>query len=208
MEWEDLQLWAEEEKRIHSCLVTALQQLIASQSVVPDDDELTVSGKLRPYLRRAKKQLNLIPILQFEAASFEEPESPKPYGHPDIRFSFNTPDYDQYEYDVECKLIRVKRQGKRHDYCKYYVTDGVKRFQDNIYAQLVPPMGALIGYLQEGEFLSLLEAINNACRDNDFQEIQLKPQSAFSEKDVTSLTQQLERSSGSLILSHFWADIS
>ncbi len=206
MDWGLLQLWAEEEKRIHVCLVEALRQLIVSQSVAPEDDELKISGKLRPHLLRAKKRLNLIPTVHFEVASFEEVDSPKPYGHPDIRFSFNTPDYDQYEYDVECKLVRVKRQGKRHDYCKYYVTNGVKRFQDGIYAQSSPPMGAMIGYVQEGEFLSLLELINSVCHDNDFEGIQA--QNTFFEKNVMSLIQQLERGTGSLTLLHFWADVS
>lgn len=207
MDWASLQLWADdEEKRIHVCLIEALQQLVASQSVTPNDDELKVSGRLRPHLYRVKKRLKLAWTLHPEAASFADKDSPKPIGHPDVRFSCNTPDFEQYDYDIECKLVRVKRQDKNHDYCKYYVTDGVKRFQDNIYAQSVPSMGAMIGYLQEGEFLVLLEAVNSACRDNDLEEIQL--QNTFSEKDVTNLIQKLERSTGSFSLPHFWADVS
>ncbi len=66
-------------------------------------------------------------------------------GHPDFRFSNNTPEYDQYDYDIECKLVRVKRKGKSHDYCKYYVTNGIQRFQQRIYVQSEPskPKNAL-----------------------------------------------------------------
>lgn len=205
MDWGALQLWAEEEHRIHTCLVEALQQLIASQSVDPEDGELAISGKLRPHLYRAKKMLKLAWTLHPEAASFADEDSPKPFGHPDIRFSRNTPDFEQYDYDVECKLVRVRRQGRSHDYCQYYVTNGVQRFQDGVYAQSMPPMGTIIGYLQEGEFLSLFEAINNVNRDNGFEEIQL--QNAFSEKDVTSLTQLLQRQTGSCFLTHLWTDL-
>jgi hypothetical protein len=89
-----------------------------------------------------------------ETASFSEENAPKPFGYPDIRFSRNTPDFDQYDYDVECKLVRIKRQGKNHDYCKYYVTDGVSRFQDGIYAQSIPPMGTILAmYKKETTWL-------------------------------------------------------
>jgi len=205
MGWASLQLWTEdEEKRIHTCLIEALRQLIVSQSVAPANDELKVSGKLRPHLYRAKKKLKLVWTLQAEAASFADADSPKPFGHPDIRFSRNTSDFEQYDYDVECKLVRVKRQGKNHDYCKYYVTDGIQRFQDGIYAQSLP-MGAMIGYVQEGEFFSLLELVNGDCRNNQFEELQL--QNVFAEKEITCLTQQLQRPVTPCFLTHLWADL-
>jgi hypothetical protein len=206
MDWASLQLWAEdEEKRIHTCLVEALQQLVVSQSVRPENGELKISGKLRPYLYRTKKKLKLAWTLHCEASSFENEESEKPYGHPDIRFSSNTPGDDQYDYDVECKLVRVKRQGKDHDYCKYYVTNGVKRFQDGIYAQSLPSMGAMIGYVQEGEFTFLLGLVNDESRKNNFDEIILSD--SFSEQAVTVLTQQLRRSANMCTLTHLWADL-
>ena len=206
MDWASLQLWAEdEEKRIHTCLVEALQQLVAGQSVNPEDGEHKISGKLRPHLYRTKKNLKLASMLQFEASSFAEEESEKPFGHPDIRFTYNMPDYDQYDYDVECKLVRVKRQGKDHDYCKYYVTNGVKRFQDSIYAQSLPPMGAMIGYIQEGEFVSLLGLVNDESRKNNFDEIILND--SFTEQNVALLTQQLQRSTDVCALTHLWADL-
>ena len=206
MVWASLQLWTEdEEKRIHTCLMEALRQLIASQMVEPENGELKISGKLRPYLYRIKKKLRLAWTLHCEASSFEKEDAEKPYGHPDIRFSCNTSNDDQYDYDVECKLVRVKRQGKNHDYCKYYVTDGIQRFRDHIYAQSSPPMGAMIGYLQEGEFLSLLQLVNDASREHGFEELQL--QNAFFEKDVTCLTQQVRRSTDLCFLTHLWADL-
>jgi len=206
MDWALLKLWTEdEEKRIHTCLVEALQQLIASQSVKPEDGELKISGKLRPYLYRTKKKLKLAWTLHCETSSFENVDSEKPYGHPDIRFSSNTPDNDQYDYDVECKLVRVKRQGKDHDYCRYYVTNGVKRFQDGIYAQLLPPMGAMIGYVQEGEFILLLGLVNDEIERNRFNATIMS--GPFSEQDVTVLTQQLQRSTSTYTLTHLWADL-
>lgn len=205
MDWASLQLWAEdEEKRIHTCLVQALRELIVSQLVGPDDDELAISGKLRPYLYRAKKRFKLAWTLQPEASSFAEEDSEKPFGHPDIRFSCNTTDFDQYDYDVECKLVRVKRVGRSWDYCLNYVTKGIMRFQDGRYAQSKPPMGAMIGYIQEGDCSLLLNLVNAANSSNGLEEIRL--QDSFSETDITQLLQELSRTTNNLSLIHLWAD--
>lgn len=206
MDWASLQLWTEdEEKRIHACLIESLRQLIASQVVDLESGELKISGKLRPYLHDTKKKLKLAWTLHPEASSFEHEDAEKPYGHPDIRFSCNTSDNDQYDYDVECKLVRVKREGKSWDYCHHYIVDGVKRFQSGKYAQSLPPMGTMIGYVQEGEFSSLLELINDANRNDGFEDIQL--QNTFLDMDVTYLTQRLHRHTDSFVVTHFWADL-
>lgn len=206
MEWASLQLWADdEEKRIHNCLKEALQQLIASQLAKPDDGELTISGKLRPFLYRAKKNLNVLWTIHCEASSFAYEDSEKPYGHPDIRFSYNTPNLDQYDYDIECKLVRTIRTGKRWDYCQHYVLDGVKRFQERKYAQSSPSMGAMIGYFQEGEFDLILGMVNYANRESELELLQL--QNEFIEEGITHLTQNVQRATDNCFLTHFWADL-
>lgn len=206
MEWTALKLWADdEEKRIHTCITEALQQLIASESVSPEDDELAISGKLRPHLYRVKKQQKLSWTLQPEASSFAKPDAARPFGHPDIRFSCNTPTHDQYDYDVECKLVRVRREGKNWDYCSHYITDGVKRFLEGKYAQTTPPMGALIGYVQAGEFVVLLDLINGVNRLNELNTIELL--GTFLEKDVTILTQSLQKTAETFLLNHLWVDL-
>lgn len=206
MNWASLQLWSEdEEKRIHDCLVEALRQLIATQSITSTAGELKISGKLRPHLYRTKKKQKLAWTLQFETSSFEHEYSPKPYGHPDIRFSYNTPDHDQYDYDVECKLVRVKREGKAWDYCQHYVVDGVKRFLTGKYAQSIPPRGAMIGYVQAGENSLLLDWVNRIHQNNQLEELMLH--TPFAEGDVTRFLQKLDRASDICFLTHLWADL-
>lgn len=206
MEWASLRLWIDdEEKRVHSCLIQALRQLIASNVVAPEDDELTISGKLRRHLYKAKKDLKLAWTLQCEASAFPEEDSAKPFGHPDIRFSLNTPYHDQYDYDVECKLVRVKRAGKSWDYCQNYVIHGVWRFHDGKYAQSHPVAGAMIGYVQEGDLSDLLNLVNQTNHENGLAEIGLKD--SFCVADVTLLRQVLAHTSGDLALTHLWADV-
>jgi hypothetical protein len=206
MTWAALKLWTEdEEPRIQRCIVAALQRLIESQSVDSNDGELAISGKLRTHLYKVKKEMHLAWYIMSETSVFAGKDTPKPIGHPDFCFVNHTPTYEQYEYHVECKLVRVKRAGKSHDYCKYYVTEGVCRFQDGVYAQTEPPMGTIIGYVQEGNILLLLHMINDAVKAQCLGEISLSD--SINEKDVTFLHQFLKRNSAEFKLSHLWADL-
>jgi len=207
MTWALLELWAEgEEKRIHNCIKEALRRLIHSQEVNPEYDEPTVSGKLRPFLYRVHKEMRLSWSPQSEASSFREIDDAKPSGHPDFRFVTNTPEYhDVYDYDIECKLVRVKRKGKSWDYCEQYVTDGVQRFQERKYAQSQPPMGTMIGYIQEGCILFLLNLINDENGKQGLDKIRLNDE--IKSRDVTHLLQILQRNVDDFILTHFWADL-
>jgi len=65
MDWVSLKLWAEgEEKNIHKCIIEALVRLIDSRVVDLEDEEIILSGKLRPLLYKVKKEQKLIWILQ------------------------------------------------------------------------------------------------------------------------------------------------
>ncbi len=46
------------------------------------------------------------------------------------------------------------------DYCSHYVKHGILRYQSGKYAQSNPPLGTMLGYVQEGEINSLLQAVN------------------------------------------------
>jgi len=205
MSWALLKLWDEEEKHIHQCIVKALRRLIYSRSVNSSDNELIISGKLRPLLHRVCKEMRLSWTLHSEASSFEKIDEPKPIGHPDFRFSAKTPEYEQYDYDIECKLVRVKRKGKSWDYCKNYVTNGVQRFQNRKYAQSQPPMGTMIGYVQEGCIVLLLNLVNDKNREQGLDKIRLN--NAIQNGDVTHLSQDLQQDVETFVLTHFWADL-
>lgn len=206
MSWESLQLWADdEEKRIHECIIRSLRQLISNNIVQSTDDELVISGKLRPIMRRFRHSLKIIWTLHSEASCFLNEDDRKPIGHPDFRFSGNTPNTEQYDYDVECKLVRVKRLGKAWDYCEHYVTDGVQRFQEGKYAQSMPPMGTMIGYLQEGDEALLIQFVNLAATNARLGPISFIDK--FVHKDVSRLSQLLQRSNEDLNLYHLWADL-
>ena len=85
MNWSSLNLWETEQQLINTCITKALCELIASKKVKLTDEELVVTGKLRPFLARAKKGLKLAWVLQPEASCFAEEEDPHPEGHPDFK---------------------------------------------------------------------------------------------------------------------------
>jgi hypothetical protein len=206
MGWEHLRLWADvEEQRIRQCVLEALYRLIESRQVDPQDNELTVSGKLRPFIAKLKKELKLAWTFHSEASCFVQPDDDKPRGHPDFRFSQNTPDDDQYDYDIECKLVRIKREGKDWNYCEHYVTDGIQRFQLRKYAQSSPPMGTMIGYIQEGDTMLLLGLVNTTAESQGLNRLDLM--AAVNDKGVTQLNQRILWPNEEFSLIHFWADV-
>lgn len=205
MPWKSFNLWADEERRIHQCLTEALQQLIGRRVVRRTDDEKTITGQLRPILRSAcksKKDKGWVP--QFESSSFAKETDANPVGHPDIRFVGVDTKNNFYDYDIECKLVRVKRSGKNWDYCAHYVEDGVLRYQSSKYAQSIPPMGTMLGYVQEGDFSVLLDTVNGKAKQQGLSVIQLK--GAVMTKGVTTLSQNLIRRHNQFKLYHLWAD--
>lgn len=204
MLWKSLNLWADEEKLIHQCLTEALQELINLHTVKPTDDEKTITAKLRPILRFVRKHRKLGWSIQFEASSFGKDTDANPFGHPDIRLTRLDKNKDQYDYDVECKLVRVKRSGKTMDYCSHYIKEGVMRYQSGKYAQSSPPMGTMLGYVQEGDFVLLLDEINKKAKQQGISRIQSNGKAIIGR--VTKLSQKIKRHDDQFILHHLWID--
>jgi hypothetical protein len=205
MSLDSLNLWADEEGRIQSCLIAALNELIAQAIVGVEDKEDPISGKLRPLIIKHGKRLRLISTLHHEASVFESETSAEPSGHPDFQFSFRDKDSEQWDYDVECKLVRVRRTGKAWDYCEHYVADGMKRFASGRYCA-GGISGVMIGYVQEGEFVGLLLEINRRSKIENISVIR-RP-TTWQVKGVTRLKHSLSRKAPKdFALTHLWADL-
>lgn len=210
MNWEELKLWADEEQKIQSCLKEALQQLIETNLICTTDEEKFITGKLRPFISRLKKEKKLVGTLQPEASVFAKEDDPDPFGHPDLRFSWIDRTGEDYHYDVECKLVRVERPDTETDYCYNYVKKGILRYQAGKYAQSFPPMGTMLGYVQEGDLEFLLVTINQKIMYQQqkhyprLKHIILNDQ--FQHKGVSSLSQPIQRATDKFVLLHLWAD--
>lgn len=202
--WKSLNLWVDEEKHIHQCLTEALQELIAQHTIKPAHDEKKITGALRPILRFVSKHRKLNWSLHPEASTFDKDTDANPSGHPDIQFTRLDKNHDQYDYDIECKLVRKKRAGKTWDYCLHYVKDGVMRYQSGKYTQSSPPMGTMLGYVQEGDFVLLLNTVNKTAIQHGLSEVQLNQKIAIG--GVTKLSQKLKRQTHQFTLHHLWAD--
>ena len=164
MTWASLDLWADEEQRIHKCLREALERLIKQDVVRAADEENLITRRLEPSMRLVSKEQGLDWTIHFQASSYGDEDDPDPVIHPDLRMSRRDTDHEQYDYDVEAKLIRVKRENASTDYCYNYVKKGVVRYQLGTYAQSKPPMGTVLGYIQEGEIASLIATVNDKAK--------------------------------------------
>jgi len=208
MTWDTLELWVDEEKRIHQCLTEALQQLIAKQVVISTHEEKEITGKLRPIVIRVRKIQKLGWSFDSEVSSFKQDDDPEPIGHPDVRFYRVDREFNDYHYDVECKLVRIKRTNADTDYCYNYIKKGVFRYLLGIYAQSPPPMGTMIGYVQEGDFFLLFNTINQKVRYQKKKGLnEIKLNEGIRNGDVTHLYQDLQRDTEDFVLHHLWADL-
>lgn len=210
MSWEVLKLWADEEQKIQSCLKEALQQLTDANLICTTDEEKFITGKLRPFISRLKKKKNLIGTLQPEASVFANEDDSDPFGHPDLRFAWVDHTGEDFNYDVECKLVRIQKPDAGTDYCYNYVKDGILRYHTGKYAQSSPPMGTMLGYVQEGELEFLLVTINEKILYQQQKHYpRLRPiilTDAFQNCGVSSLTQPIHRDTAEFVLLHLWAD--
>jgi len=205
MDWADLKLWSDGEcELIHQCLLCALLKLVTMKGITLDDDELDISAKLRPLLIKSKKELKLIWTLHSEASTFEKPDDKKPSGHPDFRFSQNTPNHDQYDFDVECKVISKTKAGSSWNYCKNYISDGIMRFKSGKYAQSIPAMGVMIGYVIDGTQADLLFEVNRHAKAYSINGLTVDPASTV---PITQLSNLLVRDAETMTLDHFWVDV-
>jgi hypothetical protein len=200
-----LGLWADEERRVQICLVEALEELISQGTVKADDGELVVSGKLRPFLIVQSRKLDGW-TFHSEASVFAAETDEKPSGRPDFQLSRRDTDGNQIDYDIECKLVRIKRPNKDWNYCEHYVKDGiVDRFATGKYNSSLPS-GSMIGYIQEGEPSPLLAAVNHNAKKANIP--CLRATYGWRIKGVTHLNQFLSRKAlKDFRLLHLWADL-
>lgn len=206
-----LGLWVDEERKIQECLVAALRDLRHHGAVSTDDDEDTISGKLRPFIKERSKKLEYW-TFHPEASIFSQVTDRDASGYPDIQFSRRDTDGNQWDYDVECKLVRIKRRQrntgklKSHNYIQYYIEEGVdSRFVKCLYCANVPS-GTMIGYLQEGDPQYLLIEINKRAKVFGIRNI--RKIEKWKVKDVTHLSHSFDRKNNrDFRLHHLWADL-
>lgn len=205
MKFTALGLWKQEEQQIQRCLLAALKDLTDQSLVLCDDREDIISGKLRPLISRRRREFRLNPTFHHEVSVFNEDTALEPSGHPDFQFSYADLNGEQWNYDVECKLVRIKRVGKNMNYCRYYVSDGILKFRSRKYC-FHGFSGTMIGYVQEGDFQQLLSEINRRGKASGIGLVRrLK---SWENSGVTQLSHYLNRvRPKDFRLIHLWVDV-
>jgi hypothetical protein len=202
--WASLGLWEDEEKQIHQCLQSALQQLISQKVITINDEENLITKHLYAHIQKISKQLRLNWTTHPQASSYDEDASSEPAIHPDIRFSRRDTEHDQYDYDVECKLVRIAREGTSTDYCYNYIKHGVMRYHLGHYARSFPAMGTILGYIQDGDIENLFDTINDKAIYQRLSKLEVKGK--IRKGGITTFDQKISRNPETFTLFHLWAD--
>jgi hypothetical protein len=197
--WSSLGLWEDEEKQIHQCLKSALKRLIKQKIVTPMDTENSITERLyNPHIEETSKKYIPGWTTHAQATSYS------PLIHPDLRFSRRDTKQNQYNYDVECKLLRVKKTTSETDYCYQYVVEGIQRYKSGYYARNLPVMGTMLGYIQNGDIQSHIDVVNDKATYQGITTIQLS--NKVVKAGVTFLSHSLSRDTNGFTLFHLWAD--
>jgi len=195
----EFKLFEYEEERILICLTEMLRILIKQKIIYQSCREPIINRDL------AKKWYDVKKNIESTAHIHMLPGAETEYGdEPDLWFTFDDNEDGQYDYHVECKILRPKSCSGT-DYCSNYVGKGIKRYCDkNYYALSKPPGGTMIGYVLDGDLKTLLITVNQKISNKNLNAICLLGN--FNQKDVTHLTQSIQRSSVPFTLNHLWAD--
>ncbi|MCZ8494033.1 hypothetical protein [Priestia megaterium] len=200
MGFSDLGLWKDQELKIHTCIDGALEKLRAEVKIDENAIEDFISGKLHRYLLNEKKRLKLRAVqIVRQFAIYEEVDSAKPIGYPDIAYCWDDFDSNQIEYHVECKRLKFK-DGL---FSSNYVNKGISRYQKSFYSN-GHPSGTMIGYIQKGSEVELLDEVNSFIPD-PVSSLSLEYNSA--ERGISKYKQNFKTST-LFQLSHFWVNLS
>lgn len=203
MNFTDLGLWKEEEKKIHDCITTALDDLINSFVVNSNDDEDTISGKLDKFLHMAKKKYKLKQfIIKRQVAVYAQPDDAKPNGYPDFGVFWNDSECDQHEYHIECKRVNPKNTSSGWNFCSQYIRNGVERYRCQIYGRNYCS-GTMIGYIQLGNLDELLYLVNQEAGNQRIAKLDFDGK--WNINSWTKFCNKLDHVED-FVLNHYWAD--
>lgn len=198
--WASLGLWHDEEKEIHKCLQAALKLLISKKVIASTDEENTVTEHLYKHIQKTSKKY----VAGSGWTVHAQATSCGPLVHPDLRFSRRDKKQNQYDYDVECKLLRAKKLNPSTDYCYEYVVEGIKRYESGYYARNRPVMGTMLGYVQDGVVKDLINTVNDKVNYQGLNKLQMKGR--IRKGSITTFDQEISRNTEIFTLFHFWAD--
>src|ERR1035437_6832219 len=131
------------------------------QGIGPIDNEVTITERFLMPLRRNKRDLPF--RISLETAVSDE-DTGHPLGRVDIEFAPCWSANEDVYFAIECKCLRIPRQGKvRSNADRYVGTDGMIRFVSGKYSK-GHPAAAMAGYVMDGDCASAIASVGEAIR--------------------------------------------
>jgi len=212
-------LWFNEEARLLVMMFLALKKLHNEKCTLAVEEN-AISREYAFCMRDANEDLRAkgrhvdhLPV--FRARNQPDPtapeDSPAEEKEPDFLWEW----YDPYEsdprvcykyYAIECKRLRKSELR----WCREYVVKGIRRFvtAEHAYSRGLPS-GAMIGYVQGGDFRQLMHSVNEDTTKNKLPKI-IPSGAEWQEGSTTRLDHTLNRPEvkpSPFHLRHLWTDL-
>lgn len=216
-----LRLWQRHEERVLAVLTRALQMIVTVPDMPTNEDE--INRLLCRCLNRANFELSqqgegLASPVVYEArnqpSADDGQRAAREDKRPDFQWGFvnmeeSDPDRASVFYTIECKRLG---QSGRKDWIlnENYAEHGVKRFatREHGYGMGVSS-GAMVGYVQNMEYVQVLEEVSRALEARGLSPILLS-RSGWRKDGATRLEEALDRPSvppSPFCLRHVWVDM-
>lgn len=198
----DAQSWVERfrslDTRILQCIVDIWPKCLAILPNQPYEDTITLN--LIDILLKDPKSRRLFYWIEFHFEPFGYTPEGVAYSKGQIDIAVILDKNREKYLAYECKRLNVVKKGKKSTQATPYVTDGVKRFVEEKYAENLP-VGCMLGYVLDGNVSSACLKIQSAIVTNkniigfiagSIQDISLDSVKRFSSLHLRSNSQEIE----------------
>jgi len=209
--------WEDWEKSVLEIFSMALWELLSKKPLPEKENDL--NRLLAVILRECRRKWCLnndrelpghpIPQVKGQPTPRDADKKPKEDKIPDFTWGFT--DYlneVDKNYHVECKRLKEDKKGK-HDYCRYYVVNGMKRFVEEEWSYgFGCESGLMIGYIQGMEFKDIFHWVNHYAKNYSVPPLNLK--GTWNRKNISRLENNLNRPKVPISpfkLIHLWVDL-
>ena len=214
--------WFKFEREVTDVIQLALDYLLEKSNLPNSEDELNRILYFKmiranfELLKQNDSRSECIPILegrnQPNVDDVSREERKREHKRPD--FQFQRTDLNSINKFKSAKqfIVECKRLGEPSSnnwiLNENYILNGVKRFLDFEWRYgLDAPVGAMIGYIQSMEPLSILNEVNTYATNENIPKLMIN--STLQSNTIHKLDQTLKRSfsDNEFRLKHFWSDI-
>jgi hypothetical protein len=190
---------------VFEIVLSAWERLKASpEKPQPDDHEVPLTQRFRPFITRDRKARKL-PFTIWRESPEDDPASSKEKGRIDLRLLHGW--REEVYFAFECKRLNVVNKGGRSVSLSsaYVGNNGMMRFITGQYS-LTLPEGGMIGYVLDGDVARAKNSVNTSIR-NKCRELKMNLSGELSDSSIRPADDQVSETlhhlnSGKFLMHH------